>query len=243
MEIKFPSKHLTRRDFLKASTAGFGTLVFKHQQPVCPTAKERPNILFVLTNDQRFDMLGCAGNPIIKTPNIDRLAREGVRLEKAFVTSPICAASRTSIFTGTYERTHTYTFTWPPLTRAFTDLSFPFLLRQAGYRVGLVGKLGIKVEENVEKGMFDYIKLTSFPYFQTINGVNRHLTEVEGEYAVEFLNEIKTGQPFCLCWCPWAPYADDNNPEQYFWPPAVDELYRDIKIPVPEMAAPQYYDS
>lgn len=243
MDKKYPANNLTRRDFLRASAAGLGTLVFQYQQAPCLKANEKPNILFVLTDDQRFDMLGCAANPIIKTPNLDRLAREGVRFENAFVTTPICAASRASIFTGTYERTHTYTFTRPPLTRAFADISFPFLLRQAGYRVGLVGKLGIKVEEGLEKQMFDYMKLTSFPYFQTINGVKRHLTEVEGEYAVDFLTEVKAGQPFCLCWCPWAPHAEDDNPEQYIWPPAVDELYRDIEIPVPEMAAPQYYES
>jgi arylsulfatase A-like enzyme len=142
-----------------------------------------------------------------------------------------------------YERTHTYTFTKPPLTRAFTDISYPVLLRKAGYQVGFVGKFGVKVEEGVEKQMFDYLKLTGFPYFQTVNGVKRHITELEGEYAVDFLRQVRPGQPFCLVWCPWAPHADDDNPEQYFWPPEVDDLYRDVQIPVPEMADPKYYES
>ncbi|MBC7364880.1 MAG: sulfatase [Candidatus Aminicenantes bacterium] len=237
------TENLTRRDFLKASAAGLGTLFCQSQLGAHLKERKRPNILFVLTDDQRFDMLGCAGNPIIKTPNIDRLAQEGVRFEQAFVTTPICAASRASIFTGTYERTHTYTFTKPPLTRAFTDISYPALLREAGYQVGFVGKFGVKVEEGVINQMFDYMRPTSFPYFQTVNGVQRHITELEGEYAVDFLRQIKPDRPFCLVWCPWAPHADDGNPEQYFWPPEVDSLYREIEIPVPEMADPKYYEA
>src|SRR4051794_9543343 len=51
----------------------------------------RPNLLFILTDDQRFDLMGCAGHPILKTPNMDRLARQGTRFRNMFVTTPICA--------------------------------------------------------------------------------------------------------------------------------------------------------
>ena len=68
-----------------------------------------PNIIFIVTDDQRWDMLGCAGNQIIQTPNIDKMASSGVRFSHAFVTTPICAASRASILTGLYERTHDFT--------------------------------------------------------------------------------------------------------------------------------------
>ena len=54
----------------------------------------QPNFIFILTDDQRFDSLGCAGNRLIQTPNIDRLARNGVRFENHFVTTAICAVSR-----------------------------------------------------------------------------------------------------------------------------------------------------
>jgi arylsulfatase A-like enzyme len=69
------------------------------------------------------------------------------------------------------------------------------------------------------------------------------MTEVEGDEVIDFLRGVEPGRPFCLLWCPWAPHADDGDPKQYFWPPAVDGLYRDIDIPVPEMAAPRYYDA
>ena len=76
----------------------------------------RPNILFLLIDDQRNDTLGCAGHPIIQTPVIDSLAGEGVRFENAFVTTAICASSRASILTGLHERTHGYTFGKPALS-------------------------------------------------------------------------------------------------------------------------------
>ena len=234
---------LTRREFLGATAAGLGALAIG---PGCATRTgpaARPNLLFILTDDQRFDALGCAGNPIIRTPNVDRLAGEGIRFDRAFVTTPICAASRASILTGTYERTHTYTFTKPPLAPAFTDISFPVRLRRAGYRTGFVGKFGVAVEKGVHAEMFDFTYFDGLPHVQTIDGVERHMTEVEGEKAVDFLRGVEPGRPFCLFWCPWAPHADDGDPKQYFWPPAVDALYRDVAIPVPEMAAPEYYDA
>jgi len=234
---------LSRRKFLEMSAAGFGGLTFGPRVRGGEADAGRPNILFVLTDDQRFDTMGCAGNPIIKTPNVDRLARDGVRFERAFVTTPICAASRASIFSGTFERTHTYTFTKPPLTRAFTDISYPVVLRRAGYKTGFVGKFGVQVGEGVQGEMFDFLKTTGLPHIQTVGGVERHMTEVEGEAVVEFLRGVTPGRPFCLAWCPWAPHADDDNPAQYFWPPAVDDLYRDVRIPVPEMAAPAYYEA
>jgi arylsulfatase A-like enzyme len=236
-------KSLTRREFLGASAAGLGAMAVSPRDAGRPADGGKPNILFILADDQRFDTMGCAGNPIIQTPNVDRLAREGVRFERSYVTTPICAASRASIFTGTFERTHGYTFTKPPLTRAFTSISYPAVLRKAGYRTGFVGKFGVAVEKGVEKEMFDFAKFTSLPHVQTIGGVERHMTEVEGESVVEFLRGARPGQPFCLAWCPWAPHADDGNPKQYFWPPAVDDLYRDVQIPVPEMAAPAYYEA
>jgi arylsulfatase A-like enzyme len=234
---------LTRREFLGATAAGLGALAIG---PGCATKTgpaARPNLLFILTDDQRFDALGCAGNSIIRTPNVDRLAGEGVRFDHAFVTTPICAASRASILTGTYERTHTYTFTKPPLARAFADISFPVRLRRAGYRTGFVGKFGVAVAEGVREEMFDFARFDGLPHVQTIDGVERHMTEVEGDEAIDFLRGVEPGQPFCLLWCPWAPHADDGDPKQYYWPPAVDGLYRDVAIPVPEMAAPEYYDA
>src|SRR6476660_3266624 len=103
---------------------------------------ERPNIVFLLADDMRWDMMGYAGNPIIQTPHLDALAKDGVRFENAFVTTAICAASRASILTGLYERTHRYTFGTKPITAEQVGMSYPVLLQKAGYRTGFVGKFG-----------------------------------------------------------------------------------------------------
>ena len=67
-------------------------------------AASQPNIIFFLSDDHRWDRMGCAGHPILKTPTMDNLAAEGVRFTNMFVTTSICAASRASIFTGLNER-------------------------------------------------------------------------------------------------------------------------------------------
>src|SRR6056297_970640 len=82
-----------------------GSVMAMGKLPAKQTA-QKPNIIFFLIDDQRNDTLGCAGHSIIKTPVVDDLAAEGVRFSNAFVTTSICAASRASIFTGLYERTH-----------------------------------------------------------------------------------------------------------------------------------------
>ena len=91
-------------------------------------ADDRPNIIFFLTDDQRNDFLGCTGHPIIKTPNIDKLATEGTLFENAFVSTSICAASRATLLTGLYERTHRFTFGTPPVANLHTKQSYPCLL-------------------------------------------------------------------------------------------------------------------
>ena len=120
---------------------------------------EKPNIIFILTDDQRWDALGYAGNTIIQTPNMDELARSGLYFRNAFVTTPICAASRASLFTGLYERTHDYTFGKPNLKDEYMYESYPYLLRKAGYQTGFVGKFGIKVKEGMEDSLFNNIKI------------------------------------------------------------------------------------
>src|SRR5881409_2868073 len=67
---------------------------------------ERPNVLFILCDDIRWDALGYAGNPYVKTPNIDRLAREGVQFKNMFCTTSLCSPSRASILSGLYAHAH-----------------------------------------------------------------------------------------------------------------------------------------
>ena len=81
--------------------------------------EERPNVLFILVDDHRNDVISAAGHPIVKTPTVDKLAKNGIMFSDAFVTTPICAASRASIFTGLYESKHNYTFGRNPIKKEF----------------------------------------------------------------------------------------------------------------------------
>ena len=154
--------------------------------------EKKPNIIFILTDDQRWDALGFAGNPIIKTPNMDKLAGSGLYFKNAFVTTSICAASRASLFTGLYERTHNYTFGQPPLNNQYIFESYPYLLRKAGYKTGFVGKFGVKVNEGIKDSLFDWSKETAWPYIKEIDGKKVHLADIEGNHAIDFIKSNKS---------------------------------------------------
>ena len=209
---------------------------------------QRPNILFILTDDQRWDALGFAGNPIIQTPEMDRLAEEGTYFENAFVTTPICAASRASILTGLYERTHGYTFGQGNIKEPFMAQSYPVQLREEGYHTGFFGKFGVnypgfsKLFEDGE----DYDRNGSFKdrrgyFFKRIGQDTVHLTKYTSHQAQDFIQNVPKDQPFMLSLSFSAPHAHDPAPLQYFWSPEFDALYEDITIPEPLMKEESYF--
>jgi len=203
---------------------------------------QKPNIIFILTDDQRWDALGYAGNKIIQTPNMDDLAREGLFFKNAFITTPICAASRASLFTGLYERTHDYTFGKPNTDDEYMYESYPYLLRKAGYRTGFVGKFGIKVNEGIIDSLFNSKVVTWYPYFVDVDGEQVHLADVHGNHAIDFIKSNKE-KPFCLSLSFWSPHANDDEEQQYFWPEYCDSLYEDVEIPIPETADPAFFEA
>lgn len=128
----------------------------------CAAADERPNLIFVLTDDHRRDLVGCYGNTFIETPHIDRLAAEGVLFENAFVTSAICTPSRACYFLGQYERRHGVNFNSGTAVSAHAwSQSYPVLLREAGYFTGYVGKNHVPIgtrgyDTGLIEASFDY---------------------------------------------------------------------------------------
>ena len=106
-------------------------------------AKAKPNIIFLLTDDQRWDALGAMGNTIIRTPNMDKLASAGILFQNAYVTTSICCVSRASLLTGQYEsRHHIHDFSTDLSPEAIAK-SYPALLKNAGYNLGFAGKFGV----------------------------------------------------------------------------------------------------
>ena len=208
---------------------------------------DRPNLIFFLTDDQRNDFLGCTGHPIVKTPRIDKLAAEGVLFENAFVSTSICAASRATLLTGLYERTHRFTFGTPPIASVQTDQSYPATLKKEGYFTGFIGKWGVKVRPGAKEQMFDqFTPINRNPYHRKQpDGSTRHTTEIAGDKAIEFLRAAKdNGSPFCLSVSFNASHAEDSDKKDHFpYPKAVADLYEGVEMPAPHLPDPKVFES
>ena len=219
--------------------------------PAKPLAKadKKPNIIFFLSDDHRWDRLGSAGHPFLKTPTLDRLAKEGVRFSNMFVTTSICAASRATILTGLYERTHQFTFRTRPIDSRFSQASYPRLLRKAGYKTGFIGKFGVNVQQADRKVMFDFFHpIGRAPFFKPQpDGSLRHESELAGDSAIAFIDQQKGSGPFCLSVSFNAAHAEDGDKRpgigHFPWPKAVDGLYEDVQIQAPRLSDPKIFDS
>ena len=235
------------RPMLLATALCLITVLQLARAPMAQAAEQnRPNVIFFLSDDHRAGFLGCAGHPVIRTPVIDRLARNGARFENAFVTTSICAASRATLLTGVVERTHKYTFGTPPLAKEFTTASYPAVLRRAGYRTGFVGKFGVGVQPEATAEMFDSFQpVDRSPYFKPQpDGTLRHETEVDGDKAIEFLRGQPAGQSFCLSVSFNAAHAEDADKVNFYpWIPALDGLYDDVDFGPPRLSSDEIFES
>lgn len=131
-------------------------------------AASRPNVIVILADDMRVGYTGYEGHPIIETPNIDRLAEGGTVFSNAFATSAVCTPSRTTLLTGLYERRHGINFNSnSSMSDEAWALTYPMLLKDAGYYVGYIGKNHTPVGKN-EDGVIGYasgVMDSSFDYW------------------------------------------------------------------------------
>jgi len=223
---------MNRRGFLKA--IGVGSVLGGICGRSLGAGQRRPNILFMFADDQAQSCLGYAGNKVIRTPNMDRLAAEGVWFENAFVTTAICCSSRASILTGQYMRRHGITDFHKPLSAKAFAQSYPVLLRKAGYRTGYLGKFAVGWPNedirhlSLPADQFDY--WYGFPqvfgFEQKINGKSRYLTNVITDKAINFLRTNPADQPFCLT----VAFKEPHGPYDYF-DPDFPNPYEDLTIP------------
>jgi arylsulfatase A-like enzyme len=227
---------VSRRNFLGAAATVPAVLAR------AATSGRPPNLLFVLTDDQRYDTLGCMGNRIIRTPNVDRLARSGVVFDNNFVTTSICMVSRASIFTGLYMRSHSILDFATPLMAEDRPNTYYNLLRKAGYRTGFIGKYGVGNDMPVND--FDYWR--GFPgqgkFENKQDGKIVHLHEIQTEQSLGFVDTCKADQPFCLSISTKAPHADDPEARQYIPEPDLMEMYKDDRIPHPPLFDPEHFE-
>ena len=159
-------------------------------------------------DDLRWDELHCTGHPFAKTPNIDRIAREGVTFRNAFVTSPLCSPSRACFLTGQYAHVHGVIDNTDHSPLSHRLQTFPRQLQKAGYETAFVGKWHMGVDDSPRPGFDHWVSFkgqgTYFDPDLNINGktakVKGYTTDILNDHAVAFL-ERKRSSPFFL-WLP-----------------------------------------
>jgi arylsulfatase A-like enzyme len=197
-----------------------------------------PNVLFVMTDDQRQDAVSAYGNRILRTPNMDRIANEGVRFDEAFVTNALCAPSRASLLTGLYSFAHgVITNGGGPLyynQPGIRDdqLTFVHLLRQAGYHTALVGKWHLR---SMPSGFDQWVVFPGQGAYHDpemiANGtrlrLRGHADDIVGDQALAYLRNRPRDRPFCLLYQFKSPHRA--------WMPAerFARAFEDVDIPLP----------
>lgn len=205
---------------------------------------ERPNILFILTDDQAPWAFGASGDPNAYTPNIDKLAAKGVTFQNAFTTTPVCSPSRTSIMTGRYASEYNILdfivspnhskLKYDPNVNAGLDpssITFAEMLQKSGYHTGLVGKWHLG-DWSSEEGEKFHPKNHGFDFFMGLAGggadpkdpeleiegklqtVQGLTTDILADHAISFIND-KSAAPFLLCYNTRAPHSQ--------WLPVAEE--------------------
>jgi len=165
----------------------------------------RPNIVFILMDDLRFDELGCTGHPFVKTPNIDRLAQEGATFRNAFATTPLCSPSRGCFLTGLYAHSHGITDNVDRSRESHALATWPRLLHDAGYETAFIGKWHMGVDPSPRPGFDHWVAVPGQGKYidpdLNIDGrpeqAKGYVTDIFNERAVAFLNRKHTA-PFCL---------------------------------------------
>ena len=201
------------------------------------TADQPMNILVLYADDWRHDTRGAAGHPVVQTPHLDQLSRDGVRFTRACVTTAICGVSRANLYTGQWMSRHG--------NRGFAAWATPWSetylgqLRQHGYYVGHVGKWH---NGKIPSEHFDF----SRSYYRTHwieepDGSKIHVTQKNENDSIEFLKTRPTDQPFYLTVAFFATHAEDHNPLQFLPQPESMSLYEDVTIPVPANATDESF--
>ena len=191
----------------------------------------RPNIVFIMTDDHAEKAISSYGHDLLQTPNIDRLANEGIRFENSFVTNSICAPSRAVLLTGKYSHLNGLRDNRDEFDGR--QITFPKLLQQSGYQTALVGKWHLKTKPTG----FDYwnILIDQGEYYNPRLVENGDTTVIEGyttdiitDYALKTIEERDTSKPFCLLLHHKAPHRNWMPNSKHF------DMYKDENIPLPD---------
>ncbi|MDE1176032.1 MAG: sulfatase-like hydrolase/transferase [Edaphobacter sp.] len=235
----------TRRDFLQASLAIAGTAAVSTIAPTLAVAQgkqKRPNLVFFLGEGQRADALSIAGHPILKTPNHDRIGREGIRFTNAFCTNALCAPARATALTGMYSRsTGALDNTKGHIPLAADIPLFTEILQKEGYEVAILGK--VHTRNGVEERNWDYYFGHNSPGNDYANPLFKeghkgqigpqkqyqavYPDDLTTDRAISWIDEDRGDKPFCVLIWFVAPH------EPFFRPRRHADLYNGIAIAKP----------
>ncbi|RMF44477.1 MAG: DUF4976 domain-containing protein, partial [Planctomycetota bacterium] len=213
-------------------------------------AADRPNIVFLLADDQTSHVLGCYGDALAHTPNLDALASRGTRFRHALVSHSICWVSRTTLLSGLVGRTYG-TPDNPELARpaAVAEL-YTDILRDHGYRTGFFGKWHAKMPQGYrpDEHFDEFEAISRNPYYKPQpDGSLRHETELIIDRGIDFIRRVPADQPFALNLWFNACHAEDGDRRpgigHFPWPRAVDGLFDDQEMPQPRLADPTIFES
>ncbi|MFD2587363.1 sulfatase-like hydrolase/transferase [Croceitalea marina] len=172
-------KQIKTTPIFKKLLMNIGMIKYRHFRNVLPLlfyllgivyleAQERPNFVFILTDDQQYGLMGCTGNAIVQTPNLDKLASDGVLFTNAHITSAICTPSRASILTSQFERKHQINFnSGTSMPKEVWETTYPMLMRNSGYYTGWIGKNHVPIGEG---GYRSGLMEQSFDYWYAGHG-------------------------------------------------------------------------
>ena len=235
------NRKTTRRQAIIELGTGLLSLgLMGRNSPAAATGEgPRPNILFILSDDHRWDALSHLGHPVLSTPSLDRLAREGVLFENAFCTTSLCSPSRASFLTGMYAHNHGVKNNMTPWNNA--HLTFLEALHGAGYDTGFIGKWHMPGEFPRLRGVDRFVTFTvdggQGRYFncplvvdgKEVASRKEYITEELTDYALEFLDRGRD-KPFCL-------YLSHKAVHLQFFPPKeLDHLYDGAALSLPREA-------
>jgi arylsulfatase A-like enzyme len=201
-------------------------------------ADKRPNVLFILTDDQRADAMSIAGNKVLQTPNMDRIGQEGVYFKNTFCTTSLCSPSRASILSGVYAHTHGVrdNFTEYPTSVK----SFPMALQEAGYETAYIGKWHMGEGNDLPRPGFNWFVTHKGQgqYFDTefnLNGEKREVikgyyTNVVTDLAVDWINRPHGDRP-------WMMMIGHKASHSFYTPePKFERAFDGVRVPYPESA-------
>jgi arylsulfatase A-like enzyme len=231
-------KKQTRREFLRtvgsAAASGAALSLLPSCASIGQTAGpkgKRPNIIFIMTDDHASHALSCYGSKINKTPNLDRLAKEGMLFENCFCTNSICAPCRAVILTGKYSHINGVIDNRKRFDG--TQQTFPKLLQKAGYETAMIGKWHLKSDPtgfdywNVLPGQGLYYNPAMIEMGQR-KKYTGYVTDIITDHCLKWLKERRADKPFCLMYHHKAPHRR--------WEPGPKHLtmYDDVTMPEPD---------